>query len=254
MSMRLPVVVLGGGLAVALTAAGPLEAQTDGTITYSASGRTLVVAVKGKQVRMSPTTGMAMILDNGTGTMTVIMGSSKMYMQQNFATATSALAPQVAGAPPAGEATSGTPSHTSITKAGTETVAGIQCTDYMVSGLSPATGQPSQAEVCVAPGVPVMDMSAITNSPMMKAMAARNGTSDQAEVSAKFKAMNVGVLKVTTIQGDTKTVVMEATKVDRSAPPDSLFQIPTGYTKMQMPAGMPGMGGAMPGAAAPQHP
>jgi hypothetical protein len=246
MRRGMPGVMMGCSLAAALAVAGPVAAQTDGTVTWdmSAGGgsgvKTMVQTFHGSQERMEMPGGMGSILmDASSGTMTMLMNSQKMYTQMNVADIPQKSAPQSNGT-------------VSVTKDGNETVAGIPCTDYKLTGMS--TTQDADAyEICAAPGVPSMDPKFLTNGPM-GASAGRMGLTPQV-VSVMQQLRGQGALKVYKISGGQKTVVMVATKVDRTPPDPSLFVVPKDYNKFQMPAGMQGAPGmAQPGTGQPKSP
>lgn len=237
MRIGMPGVMMGCTLAAALAVAGPAGAQIDGSVTYNmpnaAEGRTLVMHFHGSQEAVEIPGGMGtMIMDASTGTRTVLMHQQKMYMQMN---ATDMPQP-----------TLNNKADLSMTKEGSETVAGIPCTDYKISGTN--TAQDSY-EICVAPGVPSMDPKLLMGGPM----GARTGFNPQiASIMAQLRGQ--GALKVSKIDGANKTVILEATKVDRTPPDPTIFQIPPGYTKFQAPPGMQMPGMAQPGTGQPKSP
>lgn len=173
----------------------------------------------------------SVIMDMSSGMMTMLMPTQKAYMQYNMAQIAAGM-PQKATTP------------VTLSQTGTETVAGIPCTDYLVTGGAEAAGR--GVEICAAPGVPTLDPSALTKGAMAQ-VGARLGMNSQV-LSAYQQLKGKGVLKVSKVENGTKTVQMVATKVDHTSPPASMFQVPDGYTKFQMPtgAGMPGMGGGPP--------
>jgi hypothetical protein len=238
MRTGMPVALMGCSLAAALAVTGPLGAQTDGSVTWNlqtaGATHTMVQYFKGSQMRIE--TEMAdMLVDGSAGTMTMLMPSQKMYMQYT--------ADQLGNMPNMQRAPASA-GQLSITPDGHETVAGIPCTDYKL------TGAPSgDTEICAAPGVPSMDPTALMNGPMGQLAAKMGMTPQMADAYKQLKGQ--GALKISKIDAaGTKTLVMEATKIDRTPPAASLFQVPQGYQKLAMPAGM----GGMPGMAQPKSP
>lgn len=235
MRRRMAIVAAGGTLGLLLGGAATARAQ-DGVLTMTTrGGQTMTAYVRGKQMRISPQNGGpgfgGMIIDGSAGTMTMLMPQMHMYMQM-----TAQDMSQMAANRPQDQSTY------SVTSVGTETVAGIKCTDYLVSknGGTPGDGM----ELCAAPNIGISNSSMFSGGPFAALRRSNPGLN-----GAFAKLQGQGVLKVTTVNGGTKTVDMEVTKIDHTTPPDSLFQIPAGYRKMTMPAGMPGMGA--PGMGAP---
>ena len=131
----------------------------------------------------------------------------------------------------------------------TETVAGVSCQVYHVTGGASAASQDS--EVCIADGVGFL--SGVSG--MLASMGSMSGGANAQAMSELGDALKggKGVLKVTQIKGGQSTVMLVATKIDRTPPPASAFEPPPGATQIQVPA-MPGgamPGGAMPGGAMP---
>lgn len=236
MRIGMPSVMMACALAATLAVVGSAGAQTDGSVTYdmgtgaNAGGdRTMIMHFHGSQELVDVPGMGSMLMDASTGTRTVLMRQQKMYLQMSAAD----LPQQPANA------------NVSVTKDGSETVAGIPCTDYKIT--SGTAGQ-DVYEVCAAPGVPSMDPKLMMNGPL----ATRMGLNPQI-ASVMQQLSGKGALKLYKIDGTTKTVVMQATKVDPTPPDPSLFEIPKDYTKFQAPPGMQGMPG-MPGAAQPKSP
>jgi hypothetical protein len=89
-----------------------------------------------------------------------------------------------------------------------------------------------------------MDPKALTTGPMAQ-FVSRMGMNAQV-VAAYQQLKGKGPLKVSKVESGNPSLVMVATNVSTTTPPDSLFQIPTGWTKFQMPAGAGGMPGMTP--------
>lgn len=246
MRTRMPVVLLGSGLAIALSAGAKVGAQSDGTVTVQmANGMTMVQHIQGNRVRIEvPSQGgmpgnMAMIIDAETGTMTTMIPAQKMYMQSS--------GDRLAAMGDSLQKKQG-PTQISVTPGGTETVAGQQCTDYTISGVG-ANGKPGQIQLCAASsGVGMFTPTSMgSRNPMARVW---SNNPQAAAVLAQFKGK--AILKVSeSDNGAPMKLLMQVTSIDPSKPNDSLFKVPADYTKMQMPMGG-AMPGGVPGAARPQ--
>jgi hypothetical protein len=179
-------------------------------------------------------------MDGSAGTFTVLMPERKMYMQ-----VTGQQVASMADSMKAHQQGSKGPSQLTVTPGGTETIAGETCTNYTISGVG-ADGKPGQGTVCATNGVGVVNPYATASGTPLGRMLTMNPQA--AALVQAFRQINgKAILRVTGMKGDPKSVDLLVTKIDKSTPPDSLFQIPAGFTKFQMPAGMPG---GMPGAGA----
>jgi hypothetical protein len=215
--------------ALALAAAGPAAAQQfEGVVTMTVQGgRTgeLVQMYKDGKVRMEMQgpegRGGVMLMQPGKSELTMLMPSEKMYMVMD----PSAMGRRsgIDSVPP------------KITKVGTsETVAGRSCDNYLV-------GEKQDHQVCVAKGLGFF--GGMGGGPMGRGRGPGGGMPDLAssELRAEFKD-GFFPLKISRIDGDKKAVVLEVTKIEEKPLPSSLFEVPEGYTKMDMPMGMPGPG------------
>jgi hypothetical protein len=248
MRTRMPVVLLCSGFATALMGGARVGAQSDGSVTVQmANGMTMVQHIQGNRVRVDIAAqsgmpgDMSMIMDGSTGTQTMMMHSQKMYTQST--------GEHMAAMVDSMQKKEG-PSQLSVTQGGTEVVAGVPCTDYTINGVG-ANGQPGQLQVCAASsGVGMFTPNTLgPRNPLSRVW----GSNPQAAaVLAQFKGK--AILKVSESQnGAPMKLLMQVTKIDASKPADTLFVIPAGYTKLQMPAGMGGaMPGGVPGTARPQ--
>lgn len=215
--------------ALALVAAGPAAAQQfEGVITMTVQGgRTgeLVQMYKDGKVRMEMQgpegRGGVMLMEPGKSEVTMLMPSEKMYMVMDPSAMARRSGMAADSAPP------------KVTKVGTsETVAGRKCDNYLV-------GQAQDHEVCVAKGLGFF--GGMGRGPMGRGRGPGGGMPDlaSAELRAEFKD-GFFPLKISRIDGDKKAVVLEVTKIEEKPLPSSMFVVPEGYSKMDMPMGMPG--------------
>jgi hypothetical protein len=205
-SMRFAGLALGTALL-----AGPLAAQGfEGVVAYKMMGNggkntDMAMSIKGTQVRTDMTAEgrtMAMLLDGQAMTMTMLMAEQKMYMTMDM----KAMRDRAQGTKPGDHAPP------KITPLGTsETIAGRSCDNYLVET------EKSKTEFCNAKGgaSPLNDL-------------------DNEAYRAFFKD-GFFPLRVSSYDGGTKKVVMEATRVEPKSLDASLFQIPAGYSEMKMP-------------------
>jgi hypothetical protein len=225
--MRTYLRVAGLTLGTALLAA-PLAAQAfEGVVAYKmpmdkGNGGEMTMSIKGTQVRTDMASEghtMAMLLDGGSGIMTMLMAEQKMYMTMDMKKM--------------GERLQGMkhPDHAppKITPLGTkETIAGRSCENFQVET------EDSKMEFCNAKGIgnfmaPHNPMGRGATSPMQDL--------DNEAYRAYFKD-GFFPLRVSSIEAGNKKVVMEATRVEPKSLDASLFQIPAGFTEMKMPGKM----------------
>jgi hypothetical protein len=204
--------------------AGPLAAQGfEGVVAYKLTGKggkstDMAMSIKGTHVRTDMSAegrNMAMLLDGQAMTMTMLMDEQKMYMTMDMKAARERAQAMKPGehAPP------------KITPLGTsETIAGRSCDNYLVET------EKSKIEVCNSKGLGNF-MSA--QSPMGRGASPLSDLENEA-YRAYFKD-GFFPLRLSSYEGSTKRVVMEATRVEPKALDASLFQIPAGYTEMKMP-------------------
>jgi hypothetical protein len=257
MRARTLAVVIGSSVAIATGSTRTAGAQSDGTITFvthrenSNQAQMMVQYARGKKLRIdsgdsTQSAKGSFIIDGVTGTMTILMPSEKRYIQfttQDAAQLGAAIKPLADSMKKNfGTTTPSTPdkSHLSVTQTGTETVAGVTCMVYHVTGTD-NNGKPTEAEICAAPGVGLFIMNAaFGGGGALGAFASRMGANPQTQARyAMLKNIlsdGKGIIKLTKIENGKKTVEFEATKIDRSTPPESMFDIPAGFTKFQMPS------------------
>jgi hypothetical protein len=220
--------------ALGLLASGPAAAQQfEGVVTMTVQGgRTgeLTQMYKAGKVRteMKGPEGQSgvMLMEPGKSGMTMIMPSEKMYMVMD---------PAMMG----GRAPRDT-TPPKITKLGTsETIAGKSCDNYRVESQQ-------VHEVCAAKGMGFF--GGMGGGPMMGGRGPGGGQGGggmpafaSEKMMAEFKE-GFFPLRISRVEGEKKTVAMEVTTIEEKPLPSSLFEVPEGYTKMDMPMGMPGMG------------
>jgi len=248
-----------------LAVSRPLAAQ-DGTTTLlvykpdgsSTSPDTIVQSVRGTTTRIDAGAGrgerVAMIIDNATGTMTVLLASRHLYVQTTTAERDSLIArfkPQADSfARKFNKGTPGAPGAAppafTVKKTGTATVAGVSCTVYQVSAsdatLFRAPGPDSlgvqEADLCVAPGAGMRTPDALTGGSSALAMASADPAT-QARM-AMFKQVLAngtnGILRASTVRRGKPFVNLEVVRIDTAEPEASLFVVPAGYTKFTIPS------------------
>jgi hypothetical protein len=258
----LKTIICGTALAMAAAPAARAQYGSDGTITFAMHEKdnhgktgTMTQYTRGQKIRMEApdSTGQpvgAWIIDGTTSTMTILLIPNKKYIQitpQTVKDAAAAVKPTADSlAKVYGDsthkaahvaATNLDRTDVKITKVGSETVAGVSCDVYHVT-TTDEKGKVQDGELCAAKGVGFFMMSAA----MAGATAGGFGGATNPAMQARYTqfhdvlADGRGIIKITSIDKGTKHVDMEATKIDRSTPPDELFQIPPGYTKFEMPS------------------
>ncbi len=224
-----------------------------GTITFalrSESGQdgTLIETVSGNKVRLEttdaahPTSRGAFIIDGGAKTFTVLMNAQQKYIVRTAAEVQA----MAAGMGGAGQQANDAGGQVSVVNTGrTETVAGVSCQVYHVTGSNAQTSD----DVCVAEGLGFLSGL----SDMAASMKGMNGMGSMPALEHLGDLLKGGrgILKDTEIKNGQATVVLVATKIDRTPPPASAFVPPPGYTELQLPAGMGAMPGGMPAGAKP---
>lgn len=206
-------------------AAGPsLQAQAfEGTLTFVARGqdgdKTITEWVKGTSTRYdfaaagNGTPQGTMIIDGSARTRTVIVPARRMYMTVPYDPAARTL--------PTGET-----SDVKWTRTGkTETVAGVKC--EVIHGVGTENGKPKAADICVARGLG-FGGGATGGGPFSEAL------TTYANLTL---APGEGIVKMTSVAGDTSRVELELTKVDRHALAAVDFLPPAGFARVERPAG-----------------
>jgi hypothetical protein len=260
MRLRTRILTIAGGAAVAVIASSPTRAQSDGTITFvthsdqGGKDATMIQYTKGQKFRMESggpePAEAAFIVDGGTGTTTILMIKDLKYMQftkqdaQKFAANAKPYVdalPKSTETTPAPAATPVAPTKTDIhvTKTGTAMVAGVSCDVYLITGTD-NNGKPVNGEVCAAKGVGFFLSNAMVGMGAM--MGGAGGGAGMGANQARYASYSdilsdgKGIIKISSIENGKKVVAMEATKIDRTSPPDAMFEVPPGYTKFSMPS------------------
>jgi hypothetical protein len=212
----------------ALLAASQLSAAFEGKVTLAMTaekGRTtnMDYAMKGQKIRMDMDGGghqVASIMDLEKMEMLVLMPEQNMYMVMPMKK------PVEKAMEKAGESTA----DVEVTGK-TETILGYKCNQILVKDKGSVT------EVWMAEGLGTfMGMGSPGGGGGMGAMFGRGKTPSAAKWEEVMKEK--GGFPLRTITRDAKgreTMKMEATKIDTSKQPDSLFAPPAGYQKFEMP-------------------
>jgi hypothetical protein len=186
----------------------------EGAVTYQMEKGTWLYSAKGSKVRMDVNQpeepGAAMIWDTDANTMMMILPAQKMYMSMPMNQKLSNV-PDTAG-------------RGTVTKIGSEVIAGHPCDDYQAVDAHGA----KQGVACIAHGMGDFVWFR-ANSPMMKRMGSR--------ISGLSGAMAGGGFPLKFVDAEGKTNLL-ATKIERKSIDPSIFTPPAGFTQMQMPAGM----------------
>ena len=228
--MRRLVFLLAAAVAPCLVAR-PAMAQKafEGVIDYDVSvgGMSMQIkqTVKGRHVRQEmlglPMGTMISLTDAGTMVVTNIMPAQKMYMRVD----TRALMEQM----PKGTPQPGPDDFEATGEQ--ETIAGQKCEHYAY------TADDVNFDMCIASGLGFMPFA------HPGGMAGRGGSpgvgsSDMAAWRARFGNGFVPLsMEMTSQAGD---MTMRATAIEPKPVSDDLFEIPDGFTEMQMPKGPPG--------------
>jgi|GEM_PF-1677398 len=253
--------------ALAMVASGRALLGQDGTTTLlvykpgaeTAAPDTIIQSVRGALTRIDAGAGrgesVSMIVDNTTGTMTVLIASRHLYVETTRAERDSLIAKfkpladsfaRSNNAGTANGATGSAPPAFTVKQTGKATVAGVTCTIYHVSASDPTlfrTGVPdsvsvTEADLCVAPGAGMRSPDALTGGAGALAMASADPAT-QARM-AMFKQVLAGgtngILKASTVRRGKLSVNLEVLRIDPAEPPASLFAVPAGYTKFAIPS------------------
>jgi hypothetical protein len=173
-----------------------------------------------------------MIMDMSAGKQTILMPQTKTYMEISL----KEVGEQMKGTGEKGKELDKAPKLTSTGKQ--ETIAGYPCEHWLV-------GDEQTTDLCVAKGIGFFGFgSQSQNGGPLQAL--RNLNLDP-EVTAQIAAnpewkrfIEGGAfpLKVSQIEDGQSKTIMEVTGIERKTLDDSLFTIPSGYKKMEIP-GMP---------------
>jgi hypothetical protein len=177
------------------------------------------------------------IFESATKQMLVVLDAQKSYMELDLPKAIAAT-PQAAGKVPSTPPT--------VTKTGKhEKIAGYDCEDW---DIKDSNGK--QAQACIAEGVSFIDFASI--GPGAAAAGSPSAWLDELHGKKLFPLRAIDF-----DAAGKESSRMEVTKIEKKKLDDSLFAIPAGYKKIEMPhfgGGMPGMPGGFPGAIPqPQH-
>jgi len=218
--------------ALGAAAAAPVAAQSfEGTIWFAshrdenAPADTLIQTTKGSLVKLETRSGTGgdrggyAVLDTKAHTMTVIMAREQKYMTM-----------PIPAPSPAAQKRMGEISFTETSR--TETVAGVSCQVYHVSRVD-SDGKKKEGDGCFAKNVGLAIGNIFSSYTGTASLGAEN------PAFAKLTQQNMHLVKATETKDGKASGWLEMIKVDRSAVPNSAFEAPAGYTKMEMPM-MPG--------------
>jgi hypothetical protein len=230
MPMKPAAIRLVAPLAITALCTIPAAAQFEGVVTWAVGKKQtpMTQTYKGSMVRMDMTSGRggsgAMIIDGSAKTMTMVMSEQKMFMKWDL---------EKMGQP-AGTQGKKTPQITDMHKS--ETIAGKSCDVYR---YAPDTGKPNTLEMCVAKG---MGYFLAGRSPMGRG---GDGDTDNAsELSANPEFVRLYrdgffPLRISKVKNDSVvSTSMLAKTVEAKSVDAALFQVPSDYQEMKMPAGM----------------
>jgi hypothetical protein len=126
-----------------------------------------------------------------------------------------------------------------VTKTGTDKVAGVSCDVYHVTGTR-ADGKNGEADACMAQGVGfgAFAFASNSNNPFMRNQNNNPRMQSYLAMVKQISAGNRGLVKLTEYDGSKKFVRIEATKLDPTPPDDKMFEVPSTYTKMDMAGAM----------------
>jgi ubiquitin len=209
----------------------PAAAQFEGSVTWAVGKKQtpMTQTYKGSMVRTDmtgPRGGSgAMIIDGAAKTMTMVMPEQKMFMKWDL---------EKMGEQMRNEHTHKNPKITDTGKS--ENIAGRSCQVYR---YAEDTDKPETMEMCVAKGMGNFMMG---RSPMGMGRGQGDGD-DVSEIASnpefqKLYKDGFFPLRISKIKGDVVTTQMIATKLEPGSVDASLFQVPSDYQEMKMPAGM----------------
>jgi hypothetical protein len=215
------------GVVAAVGFAAPVRAQNtfEGVIEFKFEGRdssAMVQTSKGNMVRIDGMGGgamkVSMILDTKSNTMTMVMYDRKMYMVNPIPSLDSAL--------------NASKQKISISKTGeTQTVAGVSC-DIYKGTTTKEDGKVEEGQACLAKGVGFVFFSSM----MGRGRGAAQGS--MAEAFRELAAKDLHMLKAWSMKDGKMVPVLEAVKIEPKSVPNSTFEVPAGFVKMDMPSGM----------------
>lgn len=228
MATRIPRALAGAALLPLL--AGGLSAQNfEGVVTWQLrdGNSQMVQYYKGGKVRTEmgrEGRQMIMLMDAEHQGMTMVMPEQKMYMTMDM----SRMMEQAQAEQP-----KKTPKFTDTGK--TETIAGHTCTVYR---MAEDAGQPDKIEMCAAKGMGFLLLGSggmgRGRDPMGGASAALNNP----EIAKLYKD-GFFPLRVSSVEGGKNELIMQVSDIAPKSLDGALFEVPSGYQEMKMPAGMP---------------
>lgn len=167
---------------------------------------------------------MVMLMDADHKGMTMIMPDQKMYMTMDM----SRMMEQAQGERP-----KKTPTFTDTGK--TETIAGHTCTVYR---MAEEAGQPDKLEMCAAKGMGFLMLGSGGMGRGRDAYGAAGAALSNPEIARLYKD-GFFPLRVSNIEGGKSELIMQATAITPKSVDAAMFEVPSGYQEMKMPAGMP---------------
>ena len=260
MSRTALTIAMSAGLVVAIPHHATAQTGFNGVITFaihSDNGKssTLIQTTSGNKIMLQSgdsggTAQGGVILNGDAQTMTMMMPGQQKYMRFTEQEMQQRAAMMGGGM---GMNKTQTPTGSmSLTNTGrTEVVAGVTCEIYQGT-VTDAHGKSGQGSVCVAQGVGLAINDFYNQMTRMGGGGTGAANSTLVAQTRDLLKGGKGILKVTEIKNGQPSVLIVATKIDRTPPSSSVFEPPAGYTQMQMPA-MPagGMPGGMPGGMKP---
>lgn len=165
------------------------------------------------------------VLDLRAGSMTMVMPSQKMYMVMSFKGA---------------EVGDETPDNTKLPKieptGQSQTIAGHRCDHYLV------TSDDGVMDICAAKGLGFFGISGQGGGRMGRGPGSSIPLQHR-QLAEHFKD-GFQPLRIEQIKGSKRELVMEVRSIEKKSLSPDLFEVPTGYKKMDMgglPGRMPGM-------------
>lgn len=221
--------MLVGVVGLAVVGSVPLSAQQfEGTIVTQMFSRgkpamEMVSSHKGGKSRMDMQSGRESgysILDLEKESMTMVMPSQKMFMVMSFQGAEAGKDEPVKV--PKIEATGQS-----------ETIAGHKCDHYLV------TSDENVMDICAAKGLGFFGNGGRNAGPMGRG-AGSSIPLEYRQLAERFKD-GFQPLKIEQVKGSARETVMEVKSIEKKSLDAALFEVPAGYTKMDM-GGLPGRG------------
>jgi hypothetical protein len=242
-------------LAVVGTAAAPLASAEDLTIVSKTtssmgSGGTTTSYYAANRFRVSDASGSDVIFDAAKGTVVFVDNGKKQYSESTLAEMEAALKagsdmmsqamkdlpPEAKNNPMMAEMMAkmgggGTPLEAKVTKgANPKKVAGYDCEHWVIAiGPSTKTEIWTTSALSFPPQLYDIRKAFASLNPMMKSMA------QMFDEMRKIKGFTLADQTSFSMMGRSVTSSSEATEVKKSAIPDSAFEVPAGYKKVDSP-------------------